>query len=59
MPETDDLESSALIDAGQEWEEDDDEERAESKTLQELDPNDLSLTGPEDAEVGRGNEDKG
>ena len=60
VPEIDDLESSALSDAGQEWEEADDEERAESKILQELDPiNDLSLTGPEDAEIGRGNEDKG
>lgn len=58
VPEIDDLESSALSDAGQDWEEADDEEEAESKAMEELDPiNDSTLTRSEEAEAGNGNDD--
>lgn len=51
------LESPALSDIGQEWEEPDEEEGAESKTTEVLDPiNDLTLTGPKEVEIIRGNE---
>lgn len=60
VPVIEDMGSSALSEAGQEWEEADDEEGAESKALEEVDPIiDLALTGPEKAEVGKGNENGG
>lgn len=58
VPEMDPLESSALNDAGQQWEEANDE-GAESKALEESDPiNNLDPTGPEEAESGRGSENE-
>ncbi|CAD6594290.1 MAG: hypothetical protein ASARMPREDX12_008592 [Alectoria sarmentosa] len=58
VPEMDVLESSALNDAGQQWEEADDE-GAESKASEEPDPiNNLDPTGPEEAESGNGSENQ-
>ena len=62
VPKIDDLESPAMSDVGQEWEEADDEAGAESNALQELDTtiiNDLTLSRPKEANVGKGNEKNG
>ena len=59
-PEMEDLGPSALSDANQDWEQADDEEGAEGKALERVDPiDDLSLTRPEGADVDEGNESKG
>ena len=59
-PEMEDLGPSALSDANQEWEEADDEEGADGKALEEVDPIvDLSRTEPERADVDKGNENRG
>ena len=58
-PEMEGLGPSALSDVNQEWEEADDEEGAEGKALDEVDPIvDLSLTEPEGADVDKGNENR-
>lgn len=52
VPEIDDSEMSLLSDAGQKWEEADDEEGAENKTSKEVDPiDDYTFSGPEEAEA--------
>ena len=57
VPRGDDLGIPALGGSGQEWEEDDDEESAEGKASEGLVPtHDLTLTGLEEAEAGKGNE---
>ena len=58
VPEIDDLRTKAISDLGQEWEQAGDDERAESKVSEGLDRiNDCTLTGPEEAELGKGDED--
>ena len=53
VPRSDDLGSSGISDAGQEWEEAGDEESAESKASEGLDPvNDFTPIGPKEAKVG-------
>lgn len=59
VPEIEDLETSALSDAGQNWEEAEDEEGADSTALKEVGPvNDVTFTGSEVAEVGKSNDNK-
>lgn len=58
VPEIDDMFTSALGDAGQEWEADD-EEGAETKALEEKAPtNHLTLTGQKEAGASQGNENE-
>lgn len=53
VPKSDDLGSTRISDVGQEWEEDGDEESADSKASG-LDPvNDCAPIGPEEAKVGQ------
>ena len=58
-PEMEGLGPSALSDVNQEWEDADDEEGAEGKALDEVDPIvDLSLNEPEGTDVDKGNENR-
>lgn len=57
VPKMEDLGGLAINDAGQDWEEAENEESAEGKELEEVDSTRCdSLTGPEETEIGKGNE---
>ena len=54
VPRSDDLGSAGISDVGQEWEEAGDDESAESKASEGLDPvNDCTPIGPKEAKIGK------